>query len=58
MISGTIADMAGRTLSGQTVEAFWYSLAHAEPFSIGMNCAFGAETVYLHERTSVADNPA
>lgn len=43
MISGTIADMAGRTLSGQTVEAFWYSLSHAEPFSIGMNCAFGAD---------------
>ncbi len=43
MISGTIADMAGRTLSGQTVEAFWYSLSHADPFSIGMNCAFGAD---------------
>ncbi len=43
MISGTIADMAGRTLSGQTVEAFWYSLSHAEPFSIGLNCAFGAD---------------
>lgn len=43
MISGTIADMAGRTLSGQTVEAFWYSLRHAEPFSIGLNCAFGAD---------------
>ncbi len=43
MISGTIADMAGRTLSGQTVEAFWYSLRHADPFSIGLNCAFGAD---------------
>ncbi len=42
MISGTIADASGRTLSGQTVEAFYTSLAHAQPLSIGLNCAFGA----------------
>lgn len=56
MISGTIADMAGRTLSGQTVEAFWYSLAHAKPFSIGMNCAFGADLMrqYIEVLAKVA----
>jgi methionine synthase I (cobalamin-dependent) len=43
MISGTITDLSGRNLSGQTPEAFWYSLQHLKPFSIGMNCAFGAE---------------
>ncbi|MEQ9126302.1 MAG: homocysteine S-methyltransferase family protein, partial [Alphaproteobacteria bacterium] len=43
MISGTITDMSGRTLSGQTPEAFWHSLMHARPFSIGFNCALGAE---------------
>ncbi|MGK2915629.1 MAG: methionine synthase, partial [Porticoccaceae bacterium] len=43
MISGTITDASGRTLSGQTTEAFWNSLAHAEPLSIGLNCALGAE---------------
>jgi 5-methyltetrahydrofolate--homocysteine methyltransferase len=43
MISGTITDLSGRNLSGQTPEAFWYSLRHLKPFSIGMNCAFGAE---------------
>ncbi|MCF6335215.1 MAG: methionine synthase [Spirochaetales bacterium] len=45
MISGTITDAAGRTLSGQTTEAFWNSLRHAEPFSFGLNCALGAETM-------------
>ncbi len=45
MISGTITDSAGRTLSGQTPEAFWHSLNHAEPFSFGLNCALGAETM-------------
>ncbi|HEX5599945.1 MAG TPA: homocysteine S-methyltransferase family protein, partial [Hyphomicrobiaceae bacterium] len=39
MISGTITDRSGRTLSGQTVEAFWYSLRHLKPFSVGLNCA-------------------
>jgi 5-methyltetrahydrofolate--homocysteine methyltransferase len=43
MISGTITDLSGRNLSGQTPEAFWYSMEHLEPFSIGLNCAFGAE---------------
>ena len=43
MISGTVTDLSGRNLSGQTPEAFWYSLRHIRPFSIGMNCAFGAE---------------
>ena len=43
MVSGTITDLSGRNLSGQTPEAFWYSMRHLKPFSIGMNCAFGAE---------------
>jgi 5-methyltetrahydrofolate--homocysteine methyltransferase len=43
MISGTITDASGRTLSGQTTEAFWYSVAHAKPLSIGLNCALGAK---------------
>ena len=43
MISGTITDASGRTLSGQTAEAFWYSVKHVNPLSIGLNCAFGAE---------------
>ena len=42
MISGTITDLSGRTLSGQTAEAFYYSLRHARPLSIGLNCALGA----------------
>jgi 5-methyltetrahydrofolate--homocysteine methyltransferase len=42
MISGTITDLSGRTLSGQTAEAFYYSLRHAHPLSIGLNCALGA----------------
>ena len=43
MISGTITDASGRTLSGQTTEAFWNSVRHIEPFLIGLNCALGAE---------------
>ncbi|ADP69310.1 homocysteine S-methyltransferase [Rhodomicrobium vannielii ATCC 17100] len=43
MLSGTVTDLSGRNLSGQTPEAFWYSLRHLKPFSVGMNCAFGAE---------------
>jgi methionine synthase I (cobalamin-dependent) len=43
MISGTITDLSGRNLSGQTPEAFWYSLRHLKPFSFGLNCAFGAD---------------
>ena len=41
MISGTITDLAGRTLTGQTVEAFWNSISHARPLSVGLNCALG-----------------
>jgi len=48
MISGTITDASGRTLSGQTPEAFWNSLAHAKPFSIGLNCALGGEQLRPH----------
>ena len=48
MISGTITDMSGRTLSGQTPEAFWPSVMHANPFSIGFNCALGAEELRPH----------
>jgi len=53
MISGTITDASGRTLSGQTVEAFCNSIAHAKPLSIGFNCALGAEQLRPHiEETS------
>jgi 5-methyltetrahydrofolate--homocysteine methyltransferase len=48
MISGTITDRSGRTLSGQTAEAFWYSLRHARPLSIGLNCARGASDLREH----------
>ncbi len=51
MLSGTVTDLSGRNLSGQTPEAFWYSLRHLRPFSVGMNCSFGAEQL----RPSVAD---
>ncbi|MCA9019289.1 MAG: homocysteine S-methyltransferase family protein, partial [Planctomycetaceae bacterium] len=57
MISGTITDASGRTLSGQTTEAFWNSLAHAKPFSIGLNCALGAQELrqYVKELSRVSD---
>jgi 5-methyltetrahydrofolate--homocysteine methyltransferase len=48
MISGTITDLSGRTLSGQTTEAFWYALRHVKPFSIGLNCALGAKEMRAH----------
>ena len=48
LISGTVTDRAGRMLNGQTVEAFWLTLAHATPFSIGLNCSFGAEDMRPH----------
>ncbi len=48
MISGTITDASGRTLSGQTAEAFWISVKHARPFSVGFNCALGAEEMRPH----------
>lgn len=57
MISGTITDRSGRTLSGQTPEAFWYSMRHLKPFSIGLNCALGAELMrpYLADLAAHAD---
>ncbi len=56
MISGTITDQSGRTLSGQTPEAFWNSVSHAEPLSVGLNCALGAELMrpYIEELSNVA----
>ena len=48
MISGTITDGSGRTLSGQTVEAFWNSLSHARPLTMGFNCALGADQLRPH----------
>ena len=48
MISGTITDRSGRTLSGQTPTAFWHSVRHARPFSIGLNCALGASAMREH----------
>ncbi|GAB2799385.1 methionine synthase [Halomonas shantousis] len=57
MISGTITDASGRTLSGQTTEAFWNSVRHAQPLSVGLNCALGAAELrpYLEELSSKAD---
>jgi 5-methyltetrahydrofolate--homocysteine methyltransferase len=57
MISGTITDRSGRTLTGQTPEAFWVSMSHARPFSVGLNCALGAGEMRQHVRTlsEVAD---
>jgi len=57
MISGTITDLSGRTLSGQTPTAFWHSVRHAQPFTIGLNCALGAAAMrpHLAELSSVAD---
>ena len=57
MISGTITDLSGRTLSGQTPTAFWYSVRHAKPFTIGLNCALGANAMRPHvaELSDVAD---
>ena len=59
MISGTITDRSGRTLSGQTAEAFWYSLRHARPISVGLNCALGAKDLRAHidMLAQVADVP-
>ena len=51
MISGTITDMSGRLLSGQTPEAFWNSVSHVKPFSIGLNCALGAKEMRPHVHT-------
>ncbi|MDP2258108.1 MAG: homocysteine S-methyltransferase family protein [Caulobacter sp.] len=56
-ISGTITDRSGRTLSGQTVEAFWNSVKHVKPFAIGLNCALGADLMRPHiaELSRIAD---
>jgi 5-methyltetrahydrofolate--homocysteine methyltransferase len=56
-ISGTVTDRSGRTLSGQTVEAFWNSIRHARPFAVGLNCALGAEIMrpYIADLARVAD---
>ncbi len=56
MISGTITDQSGRTLTGQTTEAFWNSMAHARPLSIGLNCALGARDLrpYVQELSRIA----
>ncbi|HEX2276123.1 MAG TPA: methionine synthase [Candidatus Tectomicrobia bacterium] len=56
LISVTITDRSGRTLSGQTVDAFWTSIAHAEPFCVGLNCALGANEMrpYLVELAQIA----
>src|SRR5271167_1751686 len=57
MVSGTITDRSGRTLSGQTPTAFWHSVRHARPFSIGLNCALGAAAMreHIEEIAGVAD---
>ena len=57
MISGTLADASGRTLSGQVVEAFYTSVAHARPLSVGLNCAYGARQMlpYLERLSSVVE---
>ena len=57
MVSGTITDASGRTLSGQVTEAFWYSVRHARPLAIGLNCALGAGELrpYVAELSRIAD---
>jgi 5-methyltetrahydrofolate--homocysteine methyltransferase len=57
MISATITDLSGRTLSGQTIDAFWVSVAHAKPFSVGLNCALGAREMrpYVAELARIVD---
>ncbi len=56
-ISGTVTDRSGRILSGQTIDAFWISVRHAEPFAVGLNCAFGAEQLrpFMAQLAAVAD---
>src|SRR5262249_58384613 len=57
MLTVTVTDRSGRTLSGQTVDAFWTSVAHTKPFSVGINCALGARDMrpYLAELAQIAD---
>ncbi|NBS11644.1 MAG: methionine synthase, partial [Gammaproteobacteria bacterium] len=59
MISGTITDASGRTLSGQTTEAFWFSVRHAKPLSVGLNCALGPKELrpFLVDLSRIADVP-
>jgi len=59
MISGTITDASGRTLSGQTTEAFWYAVRHAQPVSVGLNCSLGGELLrpYVAELARLAECP-
>ncbi|MCH8113236.1 MAG: methionine synthase, partial [Proteobacteria bacterium] len=59
MISGTITDRSGRTLSGQVTAAFWNSVSHAKPFSVGLNCALGAQDLreYVQDLSGVAGVP-
>ncbi len=59
MVSGTITDASGRTLSGQTVEAFWNSIRHADLLAVGLNCALGAKELrpYLEELSNIASVP-
>ena len=59
MISGTVTDASGRILSGQTVEAFWNSVRHARPITIGLNCALGASLMrpYIAELSKICDTP-
>src|SRR5580692_6042528 len=56
-ISGTITDLSGRTLTGQTPEAFWHSVRHAKPYAIGLNCALGAKELrpYISDLAACAD---
>ena len=57
ILSATITDQSGRTLSGQTIEAFWNSVRHAKPLAVGMNCAFGANELksYIRTLSQIAD---
>lgn len=59
LISGTITDQSGRTLSGQTLAAFWHSIRHAQPLAVGLNCALGASELqpYVQELSEIADCP-
>jgi 5-methyltetrahydrofolate--homocysteine methyltransferase len=59
IVSGTIVDASGRTLSGQTVEAFWHSIRHCRPFAVGLNCALGAAEIrpWIQAFARVADCP-
>jgi 5-methyltetrahydrofolate--homocysteine methyltransferase len=59
MISGTITDASGRTLSGQVTEAFWNSVRHAEPISVGLNCALGSKELrqYVEELARISEVP-